>query len=269
MADLYQKEQRLIKQLADFGKLVVCYSGGVDSTYLLALAMKSGVEVTAVTIKSESLTTQELDQALVHARELGTAPHVIEVEELAEPKLAANPTNRCYFCKQISYREICAFAQAQGTSVVVDGTNHDDLSDYRPGLKAKDEFGVSSPLAEAGLSKAEIRSLSRRLGLPTWDKPSSPCLNSRIPYGQPITTHKLDQIAGGEQFLRQLGFKDLRVRHHGDLARIEVPEGEISEVVKHKTQITKAFQKLGFLWVSVDLSGFQTGSLNRRLSVET
>jgi len=265
MAEVYQKEQNLIKRLAEMSGLVVCYSGGVDSSFLLAQALTQSISVTAVIIKSESLSAEEFSSAIRRARLLGIEPHVIEVEELAEPLLAANPTNRCYYCKQISYREICGFAAAKGLGQVVDGTNVEDLGDYRPGLKAKEEFGVISPLALVGLTKAEIRHLSKKMGLETWDKPASPCLNSRVPYGQPIDLKKLGQIESSEAFLRTLGLKELRVRHHGDVARVEVLEQDMPVVLAHRDQIVEAFRRFGFSWVSMDLAGFTSGSLNHKV----
>jgi len=267
---VYQKEQGLGKILAELGSMAVCFSGGVDSTFLLAKAVSYGTgKVVAVLIKSESMTSTELHAAQENAQQLGLEPVVIEVKELNEPKLAANPPDRCYYCKQLSYGEIIRFAKQQGIEHILDGTNADDLADYRPGLKAKQEAGVLSPLAKVGLSKAEIRTLSQQIDLPTWDKPSSPCLNSRVPYGEPITLQKLDQIAQAEAFLRELGFKELRVRHHSGLARIEVVPAQIAAVLAQATVIEETLKTYGFTWVSVDLGGFRTGSLNQGLNVES
>lgn len=265
MAD-YQKDLELGKILSPLGEALVCYSGGVDSSFLLKRTLEElGEKAHAAIVRAESFPPEEFEAALARARDMGIEPEVIEVSELENPALVANDPQRCYHCKTLSFGEIVAWAQKRGIQHVLDGTNADDLGDYRPGLKAREEQGVSSPLAQAGLGKNEIRHLSKARGLATWDLPSSPCLNSRVPYGEPITQEKLDQIGQAEAYLKRLGLGELRVRHHGKLARIEVAPERFEEVLAQRQQIEAQFREIGFSWVALDLGGFRSGSLNEVL----
>ncbi|OGG93528.1 MAG: TIGR00268 family protein [Candidatus Lambdaproteobacteria bacterium RIFOXYD2_FULL_50_16] len=260
------KDRKLTELLSKLGRVVVCYSGGVDSSFLLLRAQEAlGHEVTAAIVKSESFEPNDYQAALDQARQLGVKLVEIEVEELAIAELAKNDSTRCYHCKTLSFGQIREQLKSQGA--ILDGTNADDLGEYRPGLKAKTEKAVLSPLAEVGLTKSEIRQLAKDRGLKVWDKPSSPCLNSRIPYGQPITKQKLEQVAQAELVLRKMGFKELRVRHHGDIARIEVPPKDFTQILSHKESLQSAFKALGFLYVTLDLAGFRSGSLNEGLEL--
>jgi uncharacterized protein len=250
------------------GRVLVAFSGGVDSTFLLcAAAAELKENAVALTTRSPTAVDDDYDLAVELARELG-APHVvIDANELEIPGYAANPTNRCYFCKDHLY-EICVRQAAKlGIVHIVDGANLDDLGDYRPGLQAATEHQIRHPLVEAQLSKQEIRELSRAFGLPTWDKPSSPCLSSRFPYGTTITAEGLRRVAGGERVLRRMGFRECRVRYHNTVARIEVPADVLPRLVvpEVRGEIVRDFRALGFLYITLDLQGFRSGSLNEVL----
>ncbi|MDT8448204.1 MAG: ATP-dependent sacrificial sulfur transferase LarE [bacterium] len=265
MAD-YQKDLELGKILSPLQRVLVCYSGGVDSSFLLKRALEElGEGAQATIVKAESFPQAEFEAAMERAEALGVKPWVIEVRELEREALARNEADRCYHCKSLSFGEIAVKAQELGITWVLDGTNADDLGDYRPGLKAREEQGVRSPLAEVGLGKNEIRNLSKQRGLSTWDLPSSPCLNSRVPYGDPITLEKLRQIGEAEAFLRSLGFKELRVRHHGAVARVEVPVADFTALIEQRGAVESHLKSLGFSWVALDLGGFRSGSLNEAL----
>jgi uncharacterized protein len=249
-------------------RALVAFSGGVDSSFLLHVAVDElGEQVVALTTRSPTAPEEDEAIALALAETLGVRHVVIDANELEIPGYAENPVNRCYLCKGGLY-DICrAEAAALGIAHVVDGVNLDDLGDYRPGLKAADEQGVRHPLAEAGLTKTEIRALSRRLGLSTADKPSSPCLSSRFPYGTRITPDGLRKVAGAEQVLRRLGFPECRVRNHDPVARIEVPAAVLPRLVEPAVRavLVREMQALGFAYVTVDLQGFRSGSLNETL----
>jgi uncharacterized protein len=259
------------ESIRTMGSALVAYSGGVDSAFLLKIALEAlGSErVLAVTATSESLVVEELDEARALAQRLGAAHEVITTSELQSEDYASNPANRCYFCKGELFHELASIAKSRGYGVVLDGANYDDLSDHRPGHAAAVELGARSPLQEAGLTKAEIREFSRELGLPTWDKPSAPCLSSRVPYGQRITAEKLRQIGDAERVLHRLGYREVRVRHHESVARIELPASQLARFVasEHASQVVTALKALGFRYVALDLQGFRSGSLNEALQL--
>ena len=268
MTEVDLKYQRLRSVLAEYGRVLVAFSGGVDSSFLLRVASEVlPGNVVALTVHSPTVPEEDHLTAVCLAQALAVEHVVIEADELAMPEYAANPTNRCYFCKSHLF-ELCAQeAGRRGIPVVVDGANADDLRDYRPGLTAAHERGVRHPLVEAGLTKAEVRVLSRQLGLPTWDKPASPCLSSRFPYGTPITHEALERVASAERLLRGLGFRECRVRYHDRLARIEVPVEHLERLLEPdvRTRVVAGLRELGFLHVTVDLQGFRSGSLNEAL----
>ena len=259
---MWDKYQHLKEALADMGSVLVAYSGGVDSTFLLRVAQQSlGDRALGVTIASPLIPPDEVEDAIALAQEMGAAVEVIRNAEL-KAQILANTPDRCYFCKATICAQLKAFAREHGYSVVVDGSNLDDLDDYRPGQRAARECGMRSPLQEAGLAKSDIRALSRELGLPTWNKPSAACLASRIPYGTPITAEALERIGRAEQLLRELGFGQLRIRHHDNIARIEIPLGDFARLLTHRESIVEALQGLGYTTITLDLNGFRSGSMN-------
>ena len=261
------KLDRLREILVSLGSVLVAFSGGVDSSFLLKMALDTlGPErVLAVTAASETYFPEEVEAARALAQSLGARHLVITTTELEHEEFATNPPERCYFCKRHLMSELVALARGEGLAAVVDGSNWDDLGDYRPGARAARELGVRSPLQEAGLTKAEIRAFSRQLSLPTWDKPSLACLASRFPYWTRITREELRQVAQAEGFLRQLGFRQLRVRHHGSLARIEVLPEDFPRLLQVAEQVRDRFQELGYVYVTMDLAGYRTGSMNEIL----
>ncbi len=248
-------------------KALVAFSGGVDSTLLLKVCrdVLGPKNVVAVTGVSQTYTPEEKRTARRVTRELGVRHVLIETDELACASFAANPADRCYHCKRELFGRIAALAGTLGVDRAYDASNVDDLSDYRPGRRATEERGVASPLVEAGFTKKDVRTLSKRLGLPSWDKPANPCLASRIPYGTPITLETLRRVQAGEKFVRGLGFPVVRLRHHGDLARIEVPARDLARLLRPETarRIAGRLRALGYLWTALDIEGYRMGSLNR------
>ena len=270
--DWRERLERLRGTIAGYGHVVVAYSGGVDSSLVLRVAHEQlGERALGVIGRSDSYAARELALALSQAESFGARIEVVTTGELSDPAFAANGTDRCYHCKSELYRELRLVAARDGAAVVLDGTIADDLADFRPGRRAADESDVLSPLAALGFSKADVRSAAEHLQLPSGGKPASPCLASRIPYGTPVTAEALAMIEAAEQGLRDLGFAELRVRHHGDVARIELPAGELARILEPgcRERVVGVVLSTGYRFVTLDLEGFRSGSLNRGMVAGT
>lgn len=263
---IHDKYRVLQENLKALGSVAVAFSSGVDSTFLLKAAQEAlGDKVIAVTASSCSFPKRELEEAKAFCEKNGICQIIVESEELDIDGFRQNPKNRCYLCKHELFEKIWEIAKENGMNAVAEGSNMDDNGDYRPGLQAVAELGVTSPLRHSKLAKEEIRILSRNLGLPTWDKQSFACLSSRFVYGEEITRDKLSMVDKAEQLLLDLGFHQVRVRIHGMMARIEVEPGEFSKVLENREKITKEFKTYGFTYVTMDLTGYRTGSMNETL----
>lgn len=267
--NIKQKLARLKDLFAEMEQALIAYSGGIDSTLVAKVAYDVlGDRALAITAVSPSLLPEELAAAKLQAQEIGIKHELVETKEMENPQYTANPVNRCYFCKSELHDTLKPLALQRGYSYVIDGVNGDDLQDYRPGIQAAKERGARSPLAELGITKIEVREISRFLGLPWWDKPAQPCLSSRFPYGEEITVEKLHRVGRAEIYLRQLGYTNLRVRSQEDTAKIELPPEAIKDFVLNTDlpELVKAFQELGFMFVTLDLEGYRSGKLNQVLT---
>lgn len=255
--------------MKDLESVVVAFSGGVDSALVLAmsLAVLGNKNTLAVTAQSESLAERELEVAKKLAEGMGAEHLILRTNEMDSPQYRANPTNRCYHCKSELYSKLSVLAKERNIAHIVNGINQDDLGDHRPGIVAAEEFGVVSPLAQSGFTKNDIRELSRQIGLSNWKKPAQPCLSSRIPYGEPVSPEKLSMIEQAEDLLLSLGFTELRVRHHGDIARIELNKNDMPRALTEPVSATiqEQFKRIGFKYVTLDLEGFRSGRLNEGL----
>ena len=248
-------------------RVLVAYSGGIDSSLVLRIAHQElGAEAVAVTAVSPSLARSDLEDAQTIAREIGVEHALLESTETDDPRYRKNDPQRCYFCKTNVYQALIDYAGREGFTWILDGTNADDVGDHRPGLRAARDHGVRSPLQEAGMGKEEIRLWARELGLSNWDRPANACLSSRIPYGSEVTPTKLAQVEQAEAALRALGFREFRVRHHDQVARIEVSKDQLPLALEAGDAITKAMKEAGFLYATLDLAGFRSGSMNESLS---
>lgn len=265
------KEERLRELFRTLDSVIVAYSGGVDSSYVAYVAnAELGPRAVCVTGQSASLPAYQRGEIDRVVEKFGFHHEIIQTDELENEGYRANNGDRCYFCKDELYGKLESLAQARGIEHIVDGSTVDDLDDYRPGRQAAKQHAVRSPLIEVGLNKDEVRELSRRAALPTWDKPASPCLSSRIAYGTPVTIERLSKIDRGEEILREFGFREFRVRHHDTLVRLEIAAAELDRVLQKEVidQLAARFRELGFKYVTLDLHGFRSGSMNEALPVQ-
>lgn len=266
--DAQQKKERLVKNLRRLDSLLIAFSGGVDSTFLLAVAhdvLKD--RVTAVTASSATYPLKEQKESIEFVKKYGIKHIIIHSDEVSLPEFSSNTPDRCYYCKKLLSIELKKIAEKLNIKHIALAVNADDLSDYRPGIRAAGEMGLINPLVDAQLSKEDIRILSKEMGLPTWNKPAMACLASRVPYGDKVTAEKLKMIEAAEDFLIENGFLQCRVRHHGSVARIEVNSSYITKIAEEKLRkkIIEKFKQIGFLHIALDLEGYTTGSLNRTL----
>jgi uncharacterized protein len=264
------KEQQLREIFRALGSVIVAYSGGVDSSYVAYIAnAELGPRAICITGESASLPSYQQAEMERVVSDFGFQHEVIQTEELDNPSYQANNPDRCFFCKDELYGKLEAIAASRGIDAIVDGSTTDDIDDFRPGRQAAKQHAVRSPLIEVGMSKAEVRQLSRRVGLPTWDKPASPCLSSRIAYGTTVTIERLNKVDRGEEILREFGFREFRVRHHDTLVRLEISPAEMDRVLRKEVldQLAARFRELGFKYVTLDLEGFRSGSMNEVLPI--
>jgi pyridinium-3,5-biscarboxylic acid mononucleotide sulfurtransferase len=269
-SDLQSRYNELTTLIRQFDSVVVAFSAGVDSTLLVKASVDAlGTDkVIAATGLSDTYPDEEMQEARELAQELGVEHVLCKTEELTDPRYAQNSHQRCFFCKSELYSHLDRVREQRRFQIVIDGTNVDDLGDHRPGLRAARNLGVRSPFEEISMTKDEIRQISNELGLRTWDKPAFACLSSRFPYGTPITVEKLKQVAEAERVLRQLGFRGFRVRHHEQIARIEVPPEDFPRIVEHHDEIVTGVKAAGYRFVTLDLKGYTSGSLNDELSIK-